>query len=411
MRLHPGFGVRRHVSSVPRHQFANVVTAQSSSHQVYVSRSLDPYVNLSIEHFLLQKSPSHSTILFLYTNHPCIVIGRNQNPWYEVNLRLLNTACRETSGNPDSTRIENVSLVRRRSGGGTVFHDEGNVNYSVICPSAEFHRDKHAQMVVDALRDLDVCRAKVNHRHDIILDQEQSPVKVSGSAYKLVRQRALHHGTCLLSSPYLNLIPHFLHSPAKPYIKARGVESVSSPISNVGLSNQAFEDAVVRQFSKMYGAGSDADGVCEEDELAVGSDWVRGVVGDSQLQEVDIRKGYDELKSAEWIFGQTPFFSLSSKSLNVNDDAKPSLESANRLLWPILMEIRSGKISTMRTLGIDQLDSDANINEQINQALLDKTIHEIKDFKEVFRGQDVLQTRGAVQLAQFLNDAFGKGLD
>jgi lipoyltransferase/lipoate-protein ligase len=209
--------------------------------QIYVSRTHDPYLNLSIEHFLLQKSPADSTILFLYTNKPCIVVGRNQNPWVEVNLRLVQKGL----DIPGKAYAEPISLVRRRSGGGTVFHDEGNVNYSVICPTAAFDRNKHAQMVVRALHRLGVSRAKVNERHDIILDPgegaqqaDEKPYKISGSAYKLTRLRSLHHGTCLLSSPNINLISQYLRSPAKPFIKARGVESVSSPIANVNVANE-----------------------------------------------------------------------------------------------------------------------------------------------------------------------------
>lgn len=231
--------------------------------QVYVSRSLDPYVNLSIEHYLLQKSSPESTVLFLYTNRPCIVIGRNQNPWVEVNLGLLKNRL---------GKAESVDLVRRRSGGGTVFHDEGNVNYSVICPTAAFDRDKHAHMVVRALQSLGVKQAKVNERHDIVLDicsdkaegeyiteitlplLAPKPLKISGSAYKLTRLRSLHHGTCLLSSPNIGTIGQYLRSFAKPYILARGVDSVSSPITNVNVANEEFEDAVVEEFGKLYGS-------------------------------------------------------------------------------------------------------------------------------------------------------------
>lgn len=225
--------------------FVRTATDSSNKGQIYISRTLDPYLNLSIEHYLLQKSPADSTILFLYTNRPSIIIGRNQNPWVEVNLGYQRH---------DPLGVE---LVRRRSGGGTVFHDEGNVNYSVICPTSAFHRDKHAEMVVRALQKLGVEKARVNKRHDIVLDKsvegEQKPFKISGSAYKLTRLRSLHHGTCLLSSPNLDAISKFLRSPAKPFIKARGVDSVSSRITNVGLQNALFEDAVVQEFFSMYG--------------------------------------------------------------------------------------------------------------------------------------------------------------
>ncbi|CAG8955596.1 hypothetical protein HYFRA_00009550 [Hymenoscyphus fraxineus] len=251
--------------------------------QIYLSRSRSPYLNLSIEHHLLTKSPAESTILFLYTNSPSIIIGRNQNPWVECNLSLL----RSSPLKPD--------LVRRRSGGGTVWHDEGNMNYSVICPTSKFDRDIHAQMVVRALRGLAVDGVRVNERHDIIMNSPAAakPWKVSGSAYKLTRLRSVHHGTCLLNSPNLKDIGKFLRSPGKPYIKARGVDSVSSPIANVKVQNADFEDAVVKEFQEMYG---------RIDPILVGEE-----AGDVP----EIMKGLKELKSRDWIYGQTPQFHFS----------------------------------------------------------------------------------------------------
>lgn len=235
--------------------YGEIVAAASDASwkaRVYLSESHDPYLNLSIEHYLLQKSPADSTILFLYTNRPCVVLGRNQNPWIEANLGFLR------NGKLD------VKLVRRRSGGGTVFHDEGNVNYSVICPTSEFNRDKHAEMVAKALSFWSADKVRVNERHDIVLDKPDEegalkPFKVSGSAYKLTRLRSLHHGTCLLSSPNLGSISKYLRAPAKPFIKARGVESVSSPITNVGMSSESFKRAVVWGFQSMYPEAGDRD--------------------------------------------------------------------------------------------------------------------------------------------------------
>jgi len=243
------------------------------------------------------------------------VIGRNQNPWLEVNLSLLQAASKshEDAAEPLQTEphgLGQVDLVRRRSGGGAVFHDEGNVNWSIICPSAIFTRDKHAEMIVRALRQNGIERARVNERHDIVLDQgskrdsaadpkdlhrtpftvdpdahdvvSPKPVKVSGSAYKLTRGRALHHGTCVLSSPNLQVIPHYLHSPARGFIKAKGVESVSSPVSNIGMDPATFRSAVRRGFEEMYAT----DKVVDVD--------VR--IGERALEVEGIKKMWDEMQ-------------------------------------------------------------------------------------------------------------------
>jgi len=265
-----------------------------------ISRISDPYLNLSIEHWLLQKTPPESKVLFLYVNRPSVILGRNQNPWVEANLSLL--------------AKEGIDLVRRRSGGGTVFHDEYNVNYSVICPTSMFDRDIHANMVVKALRSVAGPHTRVNERHDIVQDMNGDdprkndpytgitrPFKISGSAYKLTRLRALHHGTCLLDSPNLDKMGQYLRSPVKKYITARGVDSVPSKVANVvpTLSNQLFMESVIEQFYELYGK--------EEAEMEV-HDSTEQHPRDNYSDIPEILKGYNELKTPEWIYGQTPQF-------------------------------------------------------------------------------------------------------
>lgn len=287
--------------------FTETLSNPANAVQSYLSRSNDPFLNLAIEDHILRASPPESAVLFLYTNRPCVVIGRNQNPWYEVNLGILDAAAQGRSRKFRDTEppaIGDVQLVRRRSGGGAVFHDMGNINWSITCPRGDFTRDKHAEMVVRALRKLGVDRARVNDRHDIVLDQgnekrevdpqdthrtaytvddgtQPKPLKVSGSAYKLTRGRALHHATTLLASPNLHTIPHYLHSPAKPYLVAKGVESVSSLVGNIGLDTGIFQRRLQEEFASMYGAGKQI---------------VLQTVGGDHLNIPAIKKGYEELR-------------------------------------------------------------------------------------------------------------------
>ena len=288
--------------------------------QIYISRSRDPLVNLSVEHRLLQTSHPESTILILYVNRPCVVFGRNQNPWLEVNLNRLREGRDDGDG---SGRPGEVQLVRRRSGGGTVFHDEGNVNFSVICPPPAFNRDKHAEMVVRALGRLGRANTRVNERHDIVMDVPPTDgggggggstpaktFKISGSAYKLTRLRSLHHGTCLLRSPNLGLISPLLRSPAEPFIKARGVESVRSPVANVGVDPEAFVDAVAAEFERLHG-----------------SPTVRAGFGDEVVAEGGdaLREGYGEMTARAWTFGQTPKFTFSTRPTEEDPRERPAL--------------------------------------------------------------------------------------
>ncbi|KAI5864065.1 hypothetical protein GGS23DRAFT_562752 [Durotheca rogersii] len=336
------------------------VSDRHNSVQVYVSRTTNPYMNLAIENFLLESSFTTSFILFLYTNRPCVVIGRNQNPWAEVDFSVMRDpnaladarrACGAdadsdmTPGDEEETHIHgsgtDILLVRRRSGGGTVFHDLGNVNYSVICPTTGFNRNTHAAMVVHALRHGLGISARVNERHDIVVDDVIPPgpgdsdgspktetFKVSGSAFKIIKNRALHHGTCLLRSPHLPLLGRLLRSPAAPYIWGNGVSSVPSPVRNLfpGLERTlpngvdiytAFEQAVIAQFTALYGQPNIheviGDGGTEEKKTPISS----------LIREIDdIRVNYALLKSSAWIFENTPFFAF--KSYRVQESPKNS---------------------------------------------------------------------------------------
>ncbi|KAH7021145.1 uncharacterized protein B0I36DRAFT_367584 [Microdochium trichocladiopsis] len=439
--------------------------------QVYISRSSDPYLNLSIEHFLLQKSHPDSVVLLLYTNRPCVVIGRNQNPWVEVNLGLLKGSrdllrpyrspeggsdallrspqvpVTASDGEAQNDEPVDVQLVRRRSGGGTVFHDAGNINWSIICPPAIFDRDKHAEMVVRALRGLPLgteLEIRVNERHDIVMDvqhetsatststsagsrpgSKSSTFKISGSAYKLTRLRSLHHGTLLLSSPNLPVIGQFLRSPAEPYIKARGVESVRSPIRNVGLSNDPgspFERAVVREFDKMYNneefrtsqpstagtpqsqppsppppppsSSATSPALTPLEPEVITPQAARSLLGSIPA----IRKGYDELSSLDWIFAQTPQFTFSTHP--TVEDPRPRPDSASQLEiedsdapFKAHMSVRHGQVTDAEISG---LAGESSLLSGASSSADDKTtsvvgvkLHEIQDWRSILGHQAV----------------------
>lgn len=277
--------------------------------QIYLSTSTTPATNLSLEHHLLTASHPSTTLLLLYTNTPSIILGRNQNPWLEANLPLLGTSA------------STPTLLRRRSGGGTVFHDLGNVNYSVTMPTAAFDRDRHARVVVRALRRLGAAEAVVNKRHDIVLlpagagvvgeeklagEAPEGTRKVSGSAYKLTRARSYHHGTMLLSAA-LGEVGVWLRGVAGGWVAGRGVGSVRSEVANVGVGREAFVWGVAEEMGREY-LGERGAGLVrrafeqQEEEETGGAGGAGGEVGvcyvseEEALAVPDIRKGAEELK-------------------------------------------------------------------------------------------------------------------
>ncbi|KGQ09818.1 hypothetical protein BB8028_0004g07630 [Beauveria bassiana] len=367
----------RHLTSPflsPRFFFSTAAAAcLSNKTQIYLSRSRDPLLNLSVEHHLLQTVPTDATVLMLYANAPCVVFGRNQNPWIETNLaRLLASSQRPP-----------IRLVRRRSGGGTVFHDEGNVNFSVICPSAAFDRNKHAEMVVRALRRLGRPTARVNERHDIVVDGDGDgggTFKVSGSAYKLTRLRSLHHGTCLLQSPNLDSISGLLRSPAEGFIKARGVDSVRSPVRNLHLDVAAFEDAVVREFEEMYGRPDVRDTV--EDAAAA-------------LAVPQIRQGYAEMSSRGWLYGQTPRFVFSTHPTEQDPRPRPKLPFEERIHF----EAKQGVIERFH------IENSKGAQKDVS-SLVGATLYDIDDWSARLADAG-LASQPAQQIGEWLNGILG----
>ena len=355
--------------------------SEGSETLTFRSTSNNPYHNLSIEDYLLRNSDHSSRILFFYTNRPCVVFGRNQNPWLECNLQRLQDGLSRGEAEDGNTKtglkskVEAIPIdfVRRRSGGGTVFHDLGNLNYSVIVPNdKDFNRRTHAEMVVRGLASLDgwdlKAQIKVNERHDIVMRRQgqEQWLKISGSAFKLTRGRALHHGTLLYSSPYLSQISGLLRSPARDLIQAKGVESVRSKVGNLtwmedAAKRQELESAIVdnvtAEFLRLYGQTRDT----QPRPLEVSDQECR------LETNVKIADGVNELMSNEWRFGQTPRFDFDSGMV---DGSRLQFHS-NR-----------GLIETWKLGG---KNSDGTIEAE-GKTSEPTVLHDIHDWKSVLQG-------------------------
>ncbi|CAO3661164.1 unnamed protein product [Umbelopsis ramanniana] len=187
----------------------------------------------------------------------------------------------------------NIPLVRRRSGGGTVYHDMGNSIYTIFMPRAAFTRDANAELVARALHQLDIP-AYINSRHDIAVDG----FKVSGSAYKLTNRRAYHHGTMLIDTD-VDMLRGALKVD-KDRLVTKGVASVPSPVTNLRsysytIDHQQFCEAVIEEFLYTHN-----DNIPVEPTIFSKDDI-------SNLPE-EVMKSKEELTSWDWIYGQTPEF-------------------------------------------------------------------------------------------------------
>uniref|UniRef100_A0A1I8BIR9 BPL/LPL catalytic domain-containing protein n=1 Tax=Meloidogyne hapla TaxID=6305 RepID=A0A1I8BIR9_MELHA len=183
---------------------------------IFTSASNCIYKNLALEEWLFRnKNFSNEDILFIWRNSPSVVIGRYQNPWIEANVDF----CREN----------NIKLVRRYSGGGTVYHDMGNFNISILTSHDRHNRKGNLQKLAKQLNtDFNqhfepfnkIC---VNSRDDLIIEPNES--KMSGTAARISQGKAYHHFTFLVS-PNMENLNYSLQSPLKKKIETTATKSI-----------------------------------------------------------------------------------------------------------------------------------------------------------------------------------------
>lgn len=240
---------------------------------VFRSQSRDIRYNLALEEYILNRYATRSRILFLWRNDSCVVIGRYQNPWAECDLSAM-----ERDG---------ITLARRSSGGGAVYHDRGNCCFTLAGPKGTADKSENFELLLRALRCLGL-EPELSGRNDIIIGGR----KVSGSAFRNTAGYESHHGTMLVKTD-LQAAGKYL-TPGADKLRSKGVKSVESRIANLtdfvpGLEPEDFETALYRSAEEQFGwEGQELPEIREDSELEA------------------LRRRYD---SREWVFGRTPRFS------------------------------------------------------------------------------------------------------
>ncbi|XP_020798318.1 lipoyltransferase 1, mitochondrial [Drosophila serrata] len=274
-----------------------VVPDSEIKKSVFISQSSDVFTNLALEDWLYKNFDfSHHHVLLLWANDPCVVIGRHQNPFTEANVSRL---------------VERgITLARRNSGGGAVYHDLGNLNCTFFSPRERYDRKYNLNIVTRALFREWAIKAEINERDDIVVMNK----KISGTAAKLGQPNSYHHCTILASANKLHLGESLVREKAN-YI-SRATASVPSPIRNLVDVNRTVNVSQLRS--------------------AVGYEYLRTAAttledgGSAQtmkqrgFQLINPTEkwfpGIDELRanysSWDWVIGKTPSFTV-EKDLEV----------------------------------------------------------------------------------------------
>ncbi len=239
---------------------------------VYESQSLDGYTNLATDEWFLDHIGSEDLVLHFYQNGNAVIIGKNQNPWIECDL--------------DRMEKDGVQLVRRVSGGGAVYHDEGNLNFSFIAGKERYDEALQLNMILKAVQSLGI-EAAFTGRNDL----ECQGRKFSGNAFATRKGTRQHHGTLLCSASLDRLTQYLSVSPGK--IQSKGISSVRSRVCNLSefngaLTVRSLRGAILRQLENTFGYWAEWNFSASE-----------------QLEIEEYRKKH---ASHEWRFGQTPKF-------------------------------------------------------------------------------------------------------
>lgn len=196
----------------------------------------DPYHNLALEEYLFHTAGPGECILYLWQNQRTVVIGRNQHAENECRIQAL-----EADGG---------HLARRLSGGGAVYHDLGNLNFTFLAPTEDFDVTKQTQVIIQAVRAVGVCAEKTG-RNDLMADGK----KFSGHAYYHSGGKSCHHGTLMVSVDKDPLERYLNVSPLK--LSARGIKSVRSRVCNLtdlepSVTIDGLKAALIEAFSQVY---------------------------------------------------------------------------------------------------------------------------------------------------------------
>ncbi|WKY46757.1 lipoate--protein ligase [Eubacteriaceae bacterium ES3] len=270
-------------------------------------KETDPEINLAFEEYVFNNMDQNESYFLLWQNDNAIIVGKHQNTIEEINQEYV--------------KENNIKVVRRLTGGGAVYHDMGNLNFTFIVNdnnTEDFDFKSFTKPVVDALNSLGV-KAEFNSRNDIAIDGK----KFSGNSQYARKPRILHHGTLLFNSK-LSTIQGALNVKADK-IESKGVKSVKARVTNIseymdpGYSLEDFKKALIeRMFS---------NGELEEIELSA--------------EEFEaVKKLRDEKYGTwEWNYGRSPQY-------NIRKERKYDFG-----LVTILMQVEKGLITDINFFG------------------------------------------------------------
>lgn len=244
-----------------------------------ISKTYKPQFNIAMEEYCFTKLAQYDKVFMLWINEPSIIVGKHQNTLQEINMQFV--------------RDHGIHVVRRITGGGAVYHDHNNLNYTIISnekKGVEFDFKTFSEPVIETLRELGV-EAQFSGRNDILIDGK----KMCGNAQAYKNGRLMHHG-CILFDTDLSVLSKALEIP-KDIIESRSVKSVRSAVTNI--KPYLKEEISVDDFSAK---------ILDYMKLKF-PEMEEYVFSESELAEI-AKTAEEKFSSWDWNFGNSPKYTL-----------------------------------------------------------------------------------------------------
>ncbi|MGE6244636.1 lipoate--protein ligase [Psychrobacter proteolyticus] len=244
--------------------------------RILKSAVTNPWFNLATEDWIFNTLNPDSHTLFLWRNSETVVIGRSQNPWVECKT--------------DKMEADDVFLARRQSGGGAVFHDLGNTNFTFLSPSDAYDQEANFTVIINTLKKLGID-ATLSGRNDMQVGDR----KISGSAFRHAADRSFHHGTLLVNANMQKLGDYLNPHPLK--LKAKGIKSVRARVANLvdfneTINHETLSEAIIEAFCEYHGETAQVEQLDEA----------------SLAKQPTLNAYYQQMADWDWRFGKTPEF-------------------------------------------------------------------------------------------------------
>ena len=318
---------------------------------IYInSNSTNPYFNFALEYYLLNEFTKHDSFFMLWRTEPTLMVGRYQNTNEEINS--------------DFVKENSINVVRRITGGGTIYTDLNGWQFSFINKKIKSSKMKidfktYIEPVIEALAEIDVT-AYFNDRNDILIDGK----KFSGNAQFLRKDKVLHHGSILFDTDLETLVRALNVSDEK--IISKGIKSVRDRVTNV----------------KDYIADKNIDSVQFRDVML--NSFLKSCSSEYILTEVDIKRVHEIqeeiFENWDWIYGKNPKFNISKSNRFEGGLVQVQLDVNNGVIESCNIHgdfFAQGKIENITTKLVGTPYREADILEVLKNIEADKYIYKV----------------------------------